>query len=146
MKKDASAPAPAVRGIRRGRQLSVFLDDRPGTLAGVAGQLGERGINIHALTLAEGTGHGYVRMIVEDTDAAAGLLREAGCLFFEKTVLLMELDNRPGRLAEVCRAWADRGINLEYAYCAAAPGTESGLVVVRVDDAEAALAALAPPD
>lgn len=127
----------------RGKQISVFLDDKPGALAGVTLLLGEHGVNVFALSLAEGIDHGYVRMVVDHHDQACRLLKENGFLFFEKDILLLEIPNRPGALGRVARTWGSRGINVEYAYCAGGPGVESGLIVVRVSDADGALAALA---
>jgi len=126
-----------------GRQLSVFLDDTPGTLAGATGLLGEAGINIRALSLAEGVGHGAVRMVVDRHADACALLRANGFLFFERDILELRVANRPGGLAEVLRRWGERGINVAYAYCAGGEDVERGLVIVRVDRAEDALAALA---
>lgn len=133
MKKSAGALG------RKGKQLSVFLDDTPGTLGRVACLLGDRGINILALTLAEGLEHGYVRMVVDRLEEAARLLDENGYLFFEREVLLLELANEPGALGRAATRWGEAGINLEYAYCAASPGLDRGLVVVKVDQLDRAL-------
>lgn len=131
-------PAPAAKG----KQISVFLDDAPGALAKVCRLLGDAGINILALTLAEGLGHGYVRMVVDRPPPAGDLLRRNGYLFFEKDVLLLEVPNTPGALAGIAECWADRGINLEYAYCAGGLRVDHGLVVVKVDRTDEALEAL----
>lgn len=122
-----------------GRQVSVFLEDEPGTLAAVTALLGRHGINIYALSLAEGVGHGYVRMVVDKTDEAVRVLRDSEELVMEREVLLLELSNQPGSLGQVARRLADAGINLEYAYCAGGPSVDCGLVVVRVNDPAKAL-------
>lgn len=119
-------------------QLSVFLDDRPGTLAGVAELLGSHGINLFALSLAEGIGHGYVRMVVDRHDEAKQILHDAGELTMEREVLLVEMPNRPGSLGQVARALSDYRINIEYAYCASGPNVDRGLIVVRTDPIDAA--------
>ncbi len=129
----------ALYSAKTGTQISVFLEDAPGTLAGVAERLGKSGINIHALTLAEGLGHGYVRMVVDKPDVAHRVLKEAGELVMEREVLLLELSNAPGSLGRVARALGDAGINLEYVYCAGGPSVDKGLVVVKVDDTKKAL-------
>lgn len=128
---------------RRSKQLAVFLDDQPGTLAAVAELLGGLGINIYALTLAEGIGHGYLRMVVDQHAEALRALQEAHELVMERDVLLLELSNAPGSLGVVARRLAGAGVNLEYAYCAGGPGVDRGLVVVKVDDLDKALATLA---
>jgi len=127
---------------RIGKQISVFLEDQPGTLSDVAALLGKHGINIFALSLAEGLGHGYVRMVVDKHDEARGVLKEAEQLVMERDVLLLELSNSPGSLARVTRQLADAKINLEYAYCAGGPSVDRGLVVIRVDDIEKAMKVL----
>lgn len=132
-----------VPAARQGRQLCVFLDDRPGTLGRVCERLGAASINIQALSLAEGSGHGYVRMVVDQPDAAVARLKEDGDLFFEKDVLVLELENRPGALGAAAALLGAAGVNIEYAYCAAGSGVRSGMVVLRVDDLAKALKALA---
>ncbi len=126
-----------------GRQISVFLEDKPGTLAAATGLLGRHGINIFALSLAEGLGHGYVRMVVDRPAKALQVLKAADELVMEREVLLLELANRPGSLAAVARKLGEAGINIEYAYCAGGPRVEDrGLVVVRVDNTKKALKVL----
>lgn len=132
----------ALHSVQVGTQVSVFLEDRPGTLGGVATLLGKHGINIYALTLAEGIGHGYVRMVVDQPEKASEVLKEAGELVMETAVLLLELSNQPGSLGAVARELGAAGINLEYAYCAGGPGVDKGLVVIRVDDAGKAVRTL----
>ena len=134
----ATMPAQAAKG----KQISVFLDDTPGSLAKVCRLLGDARINIHALSLAEGLGHGYVRMVVDRHPAACELLRKNGYLFFEKDVLLVEVANSPGGLAAITERWCALGINLEYAYCAGGPRVDHGLVVVKVDRTDEALDAV----
>jgi hypothetical protein len=128
-----------LHSAKPGRQVSVFLEDEPGTLAAVTNLLGQHGINIFALSLAEGVGHGYLRMVVDKPDEAVRVLRDSDELVMEREVLLLELSNQPGSLGRVARRLADAGINLEYAYCAGGPSVDRGLVVVRVGDHAKAL-------
>ena len=132
----------ALFNVTRGKQIAVFLDDKPGTLAHVADALGKQGINIYALSLAEGLGHGYIRMVVDKPDAAIRFLKESEELVLEKDVLLLELSNAPGSLGNVARVLGDEGINLEYAYCAGGPNVDKGLVVVKTSDTDKAYEAL----
>lgn len=131
-----------LHSVSAGRQISVFLDDEPGTLANVSELLGKNGVNIHALSLAEGVGHGYVRMVVDKPDVAVRVLAAAEQLTMEREVILLELSNLPGSLGRVARALADARINLEYAYCAAGPSVDRGLIVVRVSDTKKAVGVL----
>ncbi len=131
--------------IRKGKQLSVFLENELGALAALAELLGRRGINIYAITLTGGLDHSDVRIVADQPDAAAACLREAGHLIYERDVLLLDLPNQPGTLGRVTRQWAQAGINLEYAYCAGGPEVHEGLVVIRVDDPDRAMALLQTP-
>ncbi|HBA83469.1 MAG TPA: amino acid-binding protein [Verrucomicrobia bacterium] len=126
----------------KGKQISVFLDDKPGTLANVAAVLGSHHINIYALSLAEGIGHGYVRLVVNKHDEARQILHDAGELVMERDVLLLELSNQPGSLGVIAQVLSEKGINLDYAYCAGGPSVDKGLIVIKVDDTDKALEVL----
>lgn len=128
--------------IEKGRQISVFIEDEPGTLGHVTHLLGEKGINIFALTLSEGLGHGYLRMVVDKPDEALAVLKEADELTLERDVLLLELSNTPGSLGAVASELGRNGINIHYAYCAGGPSVDKGLVVLRVSDADRAIEVL----
>jgi hypothetical protein len=131
-----------LHSAKLGKQLSVFVEDQPGTLAAVSNLLGKHDINIYALSLAEGLGHGYVRMVVDKHEEAMSVFREADELTLERDVILLELSNRPGSLGCIAGTLAAAGINLDYAYCAGGPSVDKGLVVVRVDNSEKALKVL----
>jgi len=135
-------PTKVLHRIQPGVQISVFLENEPGTLGKACALLGDRGINIFAISLAEGLDHGYVRMVVDQPETALRVFQETGTLSYTRDVLLLELANTPGSLGAICRRLAEAGINLEYAYCAGGPGVEHGLVVMRVDDNEKALRVL----
>ncbi len=125
--------------LEKGTQISVFLDDRPGTLAQVCQLLGTQNINIHALTMAEGIDHGYLRIVVDQPADALPLLDQHDYLCFSKDVLLLEIGNQPGCLGALIQTWADQGINVEYTYCAGGPRVDRGLIVIRVDAPDKAL-------
>jgi len=131
-----------LHSVEAGQQISVFLDDRPGTLAEVTKLLGDRGVNIFALSLAEGLGHGYVRMVVDKTEEALEVLKGAEELTMQREVLLLELNNAPGSLAAVAEKLSAADINIEYAYCAGGRNVDRGLVVVRVNKTAEALQTL----
>lgn len=143
MTEQQEQPAAVKRvNARAGHQLSVSVQNERGILARIARCLGKAGVNIYALTLTGGIDHGYLRMVTDDHERARHALVEDGHLVFEREVVLLEIPNLPGSLAEVAVKWADNGVNLEYAYCAGGPGVEHGMVVLRVDDTERAIALL----
>ena len=116
------------------KQLSIFLDNRPGTLARVCSALAKNGINLLALTVADSIDHAVVRIVVSDPKKAIHLLGNAGILVLEKDVLCVPISNRPGVLARISGELSKTKINLEYAYCTAAPGSEKGLLILRTSD------------
>ncbi len=121
------------------RQLSIFLNNKPGTLAEVCDALAERKINIYALSISDTTDHSVVRMVVSDARRASYLLEERGVLVVENNVLLIENANKPGTLAGIAHALAKAKINIEYAYLATSPKSKTGLAVFRVSDTKKAV-------
>ena len=122
----------------KGTQLTVYIDNRKGTLSALATFLGKHGINIYGLTLADTEGHGYARLIVDDTEKARQLVEDAGELVAAREVLLIRVANEPGELARMLEALAAHNLNIEYGYSAGGPGDEKGLVLVP-SDVDAAL-------
>ncbi|HOR75126.1 MAG TPA: ACT domain-containing protein [Kiritimatiellia bacterium] len=122
----------------KGTQLTVYIDNRKGTLAALTTFLAKHGINIYGLTLADTEGHGYARLIVDDTEKARQLVEDAGELVAAREVLLIRVANEPGELARMLEALAKHNLNIEYAYSAGGPGDEKGLVLVP-SDVDAAL-------
>ncbi|MCX7818824.1 MAG: ACT domain-containing protein [Kiritimatiellae bacterium] len=118
--------------VQTATQISVFVDNRPGSLAEVAAELGARGVNILALSLAEGLDHGYVRVVVDQPEVATAVLAERRHMFFTREVRLVELEHRPGRLGELLGEWGRAGLNVEYCYTGATPEGRP-LVVVKVE-------------
>lgn len=125
------------------RQLSIFLENKPGTLAKVCDELAAQQINIFALTISDTTDHSVIRMVVSDPTKALHLLGEHGVLVVENNVLVLENSNRPGTLAKMAHALAKAKINIEYAYLANSRETENGMTVIRVSDTKKALKVLA---
>lgn len=124
------------------RQLSVFLDNRPGTLADVCEELAKQKINIFALSISDTTDHSVVRMVVSDPKRASFLLEERGAMVVENNVILIENANKPGTLADISKRLAKAKINIEYAYLATSPNSKKGLTVLRVSDTKKALKVL----
>lgn len=99
-------------------QLTVFLPNEPGTLAQMAGVLGEANIQMHALMVADTADFGIVRIICDTPKAASEALSEAGYRAANTKVVAVEVDNVPGGLAKVLAKLAAVRLNVEYAYCA----------------------------
>ncbi len=116
------------------RQISVFLENKAGRLAAVTRLLGEQGINIRALSIADTTDFGILRMIVNDPERAERLLREAGYAVTTTGVLAVEIPDRPGGLASVLEVLERSGINIEYLYAFVEKASTDALVLIRVED------------
>jgi hypothetical protein len=120
------------------KQLSIFLANKPGTLAEVCEVFSEEGINIYGMTISDTTDHAVVRMVVSHPEKALFLLEERGVLVVENNVLLTENLNKPGAFGNIARKLAKGKINIEYAYLATSPGSKKGLAVLRVSDTKRA--------
>jgi len=116
------------------KQLSVFLENRPGGMARICGILAEANINILALSVHDTVDHAIVRLIVEPHVKALLLLEHQGLYLLEQEVVMMKLENRPGELADLARLLARADINIAYAYCTATEDQGSGCLVLSTDD------------
>ncbi len=124
-------------------QLSLFLANKPGTLAKVCEELAKQKINILALTISDSIDHAIVRMVVNETRKALTIFEERGVLVVDSKVLMIENSNKPGSLAKIASRLAKAKINIEYAYLATSPGAKTGLLIVRASDTKKALKVLA---
>lgn len=100
------------------KQLAIFLDNRPGTLARLADALAEASINIYAITTSDTVDHSVIRLVVSDYRKAMHLFEQHGTLVVEDDVLMIEGSNKPGELARIAHALAEARINIEYCYSA----------------------------
>lgn len=124
--------------MRIDTQLSVFLENKPGTLARLCEALAEKDINLLALTVSDTVDHAVVRVLVDRPDDALHVLGEAGMLVVENEVVVVEVPNKPGALGRAARKLADCDVNIEYAYCTAGKDWDEGCLVIRTRDPEAA--------
>jgi len=115
-------------------QISLFLENKPGTLATVCQAIAAQKINIYAISISDTVDHAVVRMVVSDTNKALHLLGEHGVLVIERDVLMFEGRCKPGELARLAQKLADHKINIEYAYSATLPGASRGAMILRVDN------------
>jgi hypothetical protein len=116
------------------KQLSLFLENKPGTLAAVCQALADAAVNIHAISVLDAADHAVVRMVVSDPHKAIHLLGEHGVLVIERDVLMLEGRSRPGELAGIAKTLASHKVNIEYAYSATLPEASRGALILRVDN------------
>jgi hypothetical protein len=126
------------------KQLAVFLENKPGTLARVCDTLASAGIGIHAIAVSDTIDHSVIRLVVSDPRKALLLFEEHGTLTVEDEVLMVEGANQPGSLARICHQLAKARVNIEYCYAATPPDAKRGLLILRTSNAAKALKALNP--
>lgn len=114
-------------------QVSVFLENSTGRLAKLTRVLGNAGIDMHALMVADTEEFGVVRIICDRPRAAQALLEEAGFGVSLTVVTAVEVPDRPGGLADVLEALGAGRVNVEYAYCYVRPGAVTAVDVFKVD-------------
>ena len=119
------------------KQLSIFINNEPGRLAQIAAALKECNINMKAFNIAESSGFGVFRAIVDEPDRAFKELTKKGIVVKETNVIAIPMVDRPGGLLEVAKAVGDANINIEYGY--AYSTKELAAFFFRVDDAPAAV-------
>lgn len=124
------------------KQLSIFMENRPGMLGNLASLLAENKINIEALTVSDTMDHAVLRLVVDDPDKALHILGERGTLVLETDMIALDLTNRPGLLRDVALKLGKSGINIDYAYGSAGISGEKGILYLRVSDIEKAAQAL----
>ena len=124
------------------KQLSIFVENKTGGIAEILTELGEKGIDIRALSLADTTDFGILRMIVSDVSAAEAILREHGVAVKVTDVLGLAVDDRPAGLAGALAALNRDGIAIEYMYAFVGDNDQHAMVVLRTDDDAKALSVL----
>ncbi len=124
------------------RQISVFVENKPGRLAEITGFLAEGGVSIRAFSIADTTDFGILRLIVSDTQKAAEVLKAAGVAVSITEVVGISIPDVTGTFAKVVKVLADAGENVEYAYAFLTPEAGHAYVIVRVDDNAVATAVL----
>jgi len=123
-------------------QISVFLENKPGALAEVTRILGESGVNIRALSLADTKDFGILRLIVNDNEKAKEVLAPRGFTVRKTEVVAVEVPDRPGGLAEIMKVLAEANINVEYLYAFVQQSGENAIIIFRFDETDRAIAAL----
>jgi hypothetical protein len=127
-------------------QLSVFLENAAGRLADVAEALADGGVNVRALALADMAEFGILRLVVDDTERGRQVLKDAGFTVSTTPVVAVGIPDSPGGMALVLRALGARGLEVEYMYAFAQQHGWDAVLILRVEDHAAALAALRERD
>src|SRR5947209_11286456 len=127
------------------KQVSVFLENKPGRLAQVLLALAREKVNVIALTIMDSHEHSVLRLVTNDMPKTVQVLDGLNAQHTQSEVLVVDLRNRPGALAHVCEQLASEHVNIDYAYCSS--GGRNGKVVgiFKVSNVEKALKVLRSP-
>ena len=120
-------------------QISVFLENRAGQLSEITAMLAEENIDIRAISIAETTDYGLVRMIVDESKKASDALLKHGNVLSMTPVLAVEVPDRPAGLAQLLKVFEEHHINIEYMYSLFTHREGMAYMVIKTDD-EAAVA------
>ena len=124
------------------KQLSVFVENKPGKLVKALETLGDANIDLRALSLADTSDFGILRIIVDKPGKALEALNEEGFLVKSNEVLAVVIGDKPGGLASVVRVFSEAGVNIEYTYAFVAHSKNNAYVIIRADDNDAAIEAM----
>jgi hypothetical protein len=124
-------------------QISVFLENRAGRLAEVSAILAEAGVNIRALSLADTSDFGVLRLIVNNNEIAMETLKNAGFTVGKTNVVAVEVEDRPGGLHKILDVLFKSGINVEYMYAFVQQSGNNAVMIFRFDQTEKAMKVLA---
>lgn len=127
------------------KQISVFLENKKGTLGSMLSTLGKADINLLALSLADTADFGIVRIIVASNsiDRALDALREEGFMASQSNLVCVQLPNEPLGLARIAQALDEGGVALEYAYSFCQSTLDDAVIIIRPSDAEKCVEILA---
>ena len=118
------------------KQLSVFIENKPGRLSTICTILAEANINIYAMSVHDTVDHAIVRLIVDNPNKALIILEEEGVYIITQDVVVIEIDNKPGIISQIAKKLFRADINIEYAYCTATKNQAFGCLVIKTRDAE----------
>lgn len=126
----------------KAEQISVFIENKSGRLAEVTRILGEAQINIRALSLADTSDFGILRLIVNDREKAKTVLKENGFTVAKTEVVAVEVPDRPGGLYQILRQLESVSINVEYMYAFVERLSENAVIIFRFDETDKAIKTL----
>jgi hypothetical protein len=122
------------------KQLSVFIENKPGRLAQVTQLIAAAGVNIHAMCIADTTNFGILRLIVNHAELAKKVLKEQGLTVKTTEVVAVSLTHKPGSLAGVLKELDKAGVSIEYMYAfTSRDAAYDAMVVLCLSDQEKAM-------
>ena len=123
----------------RAEQISIFLENKSGRLAEVTGILARAGVNIRALSLADTSDFGVLRLIVDNNENAKEALKDSGFTVGKTNVVAVEVPDKPGGLHHILKLLGEGGINVEYMYAFVQQSGSNAVMIFRFDNTDEAL-------
>lgn len=124
------------------KQISLFLENKPGTLSRPIHLLAKAKINILTASIADARQFGILRLIVKDWERARKLLEKNGCVVTLTDMVAIAVEDKPGGLAKILETIEKSDINVEYMYAFTMKREHKGVLVFRFDDPDKAVIAL----
>lgn len=124
------------------KQISVFVENKPGKLVQVTRAIGDAGVDIRALSIADTSDFGILRLIVNDPDKAVEALRAAEMTVSLTDVIAVGIEDKPGAFAKVVQLLSDEGVNIEYMYAFLGREQRHAFVIMRTENADEAVKVL----
>ena len=124
------------------KQISVFVENKFGRISAIINALAEKNIDISALSLADTSEFGILRIIVDKPELAIDVLKDEGVIVKSSDVLAVAIDDVPGGLAKALRVLTDAEVVIEYMYAFIGKADGKAMTVIRVDDNDKAVKAL----
>ena len=128
------------------KQISIFVENKFGRIAKIVDTLSENNINISALSIADTTDFGILRLIVNKPEDAVKLLKDSGVAAKCTDVIAVAIDDQPGGLSNVLDTLTKAEITIEYMYAFVGKKADKALMVVRTDDMEKSIEAFKASD
>ena len=124
------------------KQISIFVENKEGRIKKAINTLGQENINIRALSIADTTKYGILRLIVSDNKKAIDAIERDGFIVKENEVIILAVPDEPNGLNSTLAVFDEKGINLEYLYAFVSSKTDEAIVVMRLENMEKAIDAL----
>ena len=120
------------------KQLSIFIENKPGRLAEITEAIANSGVDIRAISVADTADFGILRVIVDKPDTAVKCLKENGMTVSLTDVIAVGIEDQPGTFAKSMRILADEGFTVEYIYAFVSRDRGKAYIIIRADNGEAA--------
>lgn len=127
-------------------QISIFIENRSGRLAKITTALGAAGVNIRALSLADTSDFGILRLIVNQTEKAINTLKDHGFTVMVSSVIAVAVPDTPGALGNLLSLMEHAGLNVEYMYAFVTKNQDQAVIILRFDDIDKAIETLMEND